>query len=111
MTCEEFWEKDYRLVESYIKKQNMDIERETAWSWEIVQYIRAVANEAVVLAHGDKNAKKEVDKIFPKKSIARSKLGILNEKRDELISQEINNKIQEKIQNLNKKKGESNGDD
>lgn len=102
MSYEEFWEKDYRLVESYVKKHNMDIERETAWSWEISNYIRAALHETTLMAHGDSKSKDKVKDIYPKKPSPRSELGILNATRDEQIAKEINSKIQEKINNINK---------
>jgi len=88
MTYEEFWQKDYLLVESFIKRNEMEIERETSSNWEVVTYVRAAILEIATNIYKDpKKSTKPFE--FPAKPASRTKLGQLNEKRNEAIAQEI----------------------
>lgn len=88
MTYEEFWQKDYLLIESFIKKYEMDIERETANNWEHITYVRGAMLEIVTNMYKDpKKGNKAYE--FPKEPMPRTRTGQLREKRNKSISQEI----------------------
>lgn len=101
MSYEEFWEKDYRLTESYIKKNDMDIERETQNNWELIQYVRTAMWEIASAIHKDPN-KPSKPLEFPEKPYPRTTKGNLNEERNQAIAREINFVMQEKINNRRK---------
>jgi hypothetical protein len=103
MTYEEFWQKDYLLVESFIKKNEMDIERETSSNWELVSYIRGAMLEIATNIYKDpKKPNKPFE--FPKKPSSRTMTGRLNEKRNKTIAEEIRLYFEQK---LLRKKGKS----
>lgn len=103
MTYEEFWEKDHLLVESFIKRNEMEIERETSFNWENVTYTRMALYEIVELAFG--NSKQNEKKFkFPDTPHARNTLAQLHKERNKNIAQEIRAVVQSKI---DKRKGES----
>lgn len=106
MSYEEFWDCDYRLVESYAKKMNLDIEEQTSKTWELTQYVRLIAHEVVSLTNS-KDPKKSKG-IFPEKPIPRSELGQLNAERNKMIQKEIMAVMNEK---MNKRKEGSSGND
>ena len=88
MSYEEFWEKDYLLVESYVKKHEMDVDGETDSNWELVSYIRGAMLEIVTSLYGDKkNGKKPFE--FPSKPSYRTKSGNLRDERNKSIASEI----------------------
>lgn len=90
MSYYEFWECDYRLVESFIKRKDMETEKETDSNWETVTYIRAAILEvATAFAGGKKNGDKAFE--FPSKPQPRTVNGALNQERNKLIETEINN--------------------
>ena len=105
MSYEEFWQKDYRLVESYVKRHEMLIERETASNWELVTYIRGAMLEIVTNMYNKKGDKPFE---FPDKPSPRTKTGQLHEKRNKSITQEIRAyyeaKIKERKEKLTDKK-------
>lgn len=96
MTYEEFWQKDYRLVESFIKKNEMDIERETASNWELVTYVRGTMLEIVTNLYKDKKSGKKPYE-FPTKPQSRTRTGQLNEQRNKSIAAEINAYFAERL--------------
>lgn len=102
MSYEEFWEKDYRLVESYIKKHDMDIEQETAFNWELVNYIRGALLEIASNIYRDKK-KGGKPYEFPNKPKARTLLGQLNEKRNKDIDTEIKQYYKARLQERKEK--------
>ena len=103
MTYEEFWEKDHLLVESFIKRNEMEIERETSFNWENVTYTRMALHEIVELAFS--NSKQNEKKFkFPDTPHARNTLAQLHKERNKNIAQEIRAVVQSKI---DKRKGES----
>lgn len=88
MTYDEFWLKDYRLIESYIKKREMDIERETAFNWEMATLLRqALLEIASTVLNDPKKGGKPYE--FPKRPESRTHIGQLNEKRNKQIDAEI----------------------
>lgn len=103
MSYEEFWQKDYLLVESYVKRHEMIIERETASNWETVTYIRGAMLEIVTNMYGKKGDKPFE---FPEKPTPRTRTGQLHEKRNKTITQEIRAYYEEKIK---ARKEKSNG--
>lgn len=100
MSYEEFWEKDYRLVESYIKRHEMIIERETASNWEVVTYIRGAMLEIVTQMYGKKGDKPFE---FPEKPTPRTVTGRRNEERNKNITREIRAYYEEKIRSRKEK--------
>ena len=106
MTYDEFWKKDYLLVESFIKRNEMEIERETSSNWELVTYIRGAMLEIATNLYKDpKKSTKPFE--FPSKPTPRTKLGQLNEERNKAIAQEISLYYEDK---LLQKKGKSDSD-
>lgn len=103
MSYEEFWQKDYRLVESYVKRHEMLIERETASNWELVTYVRGAMLEIVTNMYGKKGDKPFE---FPAEPTPRSRTGQLHHQRNKNITQEIRAFYEEKIR---KRKEKSNG--
>lgn len=106
MSYEEFWQKDYLLVESYIKKHEMDIERETAFNWELTNLIRAGLLEIVTNLYRDKKSGKKPFK-FPSKPEPRTARGKAREQRNKNITLEIRNYFNSK---MTRRKEESNGE-
>lgn len=96
MSYEEFWQKDYLLVESYIKKHEMDIERETAFNWELTNLIRAGLLEIVTNIYRDKKSGKKPFK-FPKKPEPRTARGQAREQRNKSITAEIREYFNQKV--------------
>lgn len=96
MTYDEFWIKDYRLVESFAKKHQMDIERETSMNWELVTYIRGAMLEIVTNMYKDPKKGGKPFK-FPDKPQPRTKIGQLNEERNRNIAAEIRDYFNEKM--------------
>ena len=105
MTYEEFWEKDHRLTESYIKKHEMDIDNETQNNWENVTYIRAALLEIVSAIYSkDKKEKSQ----FPKKPYPRTISGQRREKRNKLINEEIVYEMANIQDAINRRKSDDN---
>lgn len=108
MSYEEFWEKDYRLVESYVKKHEMDIERETQSNWELVSYIRAALLEQAIITT-PRDPKKPAPKFeFPASPSPRTLKGQLEDERNKKIASEIKEHYN---QILLRRKAESDGND
>lgn len=101
MSYDEFWNEDYRLTESYIKKNDLEIERETQNNWELVQYVRAAMWEITSAVHKDpKSSAKPLE--FPSEPQPRTMKGRLRKERNESIAKEIRFEMQEKINNRRK---------
>ena len=116
MSYEEFWEKDYLLVESYVQANDLMIERETANNWELVSYIRGAMLEVASNIYKDSKKGGKPYK-FPEKPFNRTQVGQLREERNKNISFEIKQYYQAKQQEaqdrLKKRKEneKSNGND
>lgn len=96
MSYEEFWQKDYLLIESYIKKFELDIERETASNWELVTYIRAAILEVASNLYRDKKSGRKPYQ-FPDKPESRTHIGRAKEERNKTIANEIRDYFNQKI--------------
>lgn len=105
MSYEEFWQKDYRLVESYIKKNELDTERETAFNWELTNLIRAALLEIVTNMYKGKGKKPYQ---FPKKPQSRTIRGQAKEDRNKAITLEIRNYFSQKMAERKEKKSNVN---
>lgn len=103
MSYEEFWEKDYRLVESYVKKHDLDIERETASNWELVTYLRMIMFEELVITSPSEKGKPKPKFDFPNRPTPRNKIGIMEAERQKLIAQEIKEHVQQIMRNREEK--------
>ena len=105
MTYEEFWEKDHRLTESYIKKHEMDIDNETQNNWENVSYIRAALFEVASAIHSKDKKEKSP---FPKKPYPRTISGQRREKGNKLINEEIVYEMANIQDDINRRKSDDN---
>lgn len=103
MSYEEFWQKDYRLIDSYIKKQEMDIERETANNWELVNFVREALLEIASQIYADPKKKGQAYK-FPEKPQSRTHIGQLKDNRNKIINKEINEHFNRRLRERNIKK-------
>lgn len=96
MPYDEFWEKDYRLVESYVKKHDMDIDRETESNWELVSYIRGAMLEIVTNMYNDKKSGNKPFE-FPNRPSYRTNIGHKKDERNKSIAGEIKEHFDEKL--------------
>lgn len=74
----------------------MDIERETAFNWELVNGIRAGILEIASHMYRDKKSGKKPFQ-FPKKPESRTPRGRARNERNQKISEEINNYFSQKM--------------
>lgn len=105
MSYEEFWQMDYRLIDSYIKKHEMDIERETANNWELINLVRESLLEIASSIYADPKKKSQTYK-FPNKPQSRTNIGQLKQERNDIIAKEINEHFNRRIRERRKKERE-----
>lgn len=101
MSYDEFWEKDYRLIDSFIHRREFEINAETESNWELANWIRIAIMETISNAFGDGKGKKIE---YPNKPEPRTILGQAKKKREEKINELTRRLYEEKIAKA--KKGE-----
>jgi hypothetical protein len=57
MSYDEFWNKDYKLVESYRVKHDQDVQQAQADIWESAQYLRMALREIATQIFSQKGKK------------------------------------------------------
>jgi hypothetical protein len=101
MSYEEFWQKDYRLVESFIKRNDITIEQQTDSNFELVNYVREALLEITSMIYKDPKKSTKPHK-FPEKPIPRTRIGALKEKRNKQIDREIKDNYKQRMMDRKK---------
>jgi hypothetical protein len=107
MTYNEFWERDYKLVESYKIKHDKDIEQETMCNWELAQYIRAAIQEVASAIYSKKGTKKTE---FPKEPEPRTLRSKYLQDREKRLNAAIKEYFAMRKQEKEKQREEKSGD-